>query len=79
MNSTVELRDEIALRGAPEVAGQLTGALDCYYTTSSEALGEIREVLMKTRPTWQNLLSTQYRLLGEHTISETTRLLGMEG
>jgi hypothetical protein len=77
ISATVELRDEIALSGAPDVAQQLTDVLDCFYTTSSEALGEIRKVLTITKPMWENLISARYRLLGEHAISEATRLLGM--
>ena len=36
MNAVAEMRDELALRGAPKAARGLSAALDCFYTTSSE-------------------------------------------
>lgn len=77
MNAVAELRDELALRGAPEAAGELTAALECFYTTSSEALGELRAALEATRNVWDEHLSGHYGQLGDHVVSEVTRLLGM--
>ena len=77
MNATAELRDELALRGARESAQRLTEALECFYTTASEALGEIREALESTRASWGEHLSSRYQALGDHAITEATRLLRM--
>jgi len=77
MSAVAELRDELALRGASEAASELTAALDCFYTTASEALGELRDALEKTRHAWQDHLSDYYTHLGEHIVTEATRLLAM--
>ena len=77
MNAIGELRDELGLRGASEAASDLSAALDCFYTTSSEALGELRAALEATRHVWDEHLSARYKQLGEHTLREATRLLGM--
>ena len=77
MRAVAEIRDELALQGAPEAADELTAALDCFYTTSSEALGELRAALEATRQAWDEHLSGRYTQLADHAASEATRLLGM--
>ncbi len=77
MNAISELRDELALRGDLDAANDLTAALECFYTTASEALGELRTALQATRHAWNTQLSLRYRQLGDHATRKATRLLEM--
>jgi len=76
VNAVAEVRDELALRGHEMEAQELTSALERFYTTASEALGEIREALRETREAWETL-SSNYQRLAEHAMKEATRLLRM--
>jgi len=75
-NAVAEVRDELGLKDHGTEAQELTSALERFYTTASEALGEIREALRETRGAWQTL-SPKYQRVAEHSIEEATRLLRM--
>lgn len=76
LSAVGEVRDELGLRSHDAEAQELTSTIECFYTTASEALGEIRRALQETRRAWETL-SPRYRRLAEHVMKESTRLLRM--
>lgn len=76
VNAVGEVRDELGLRGYETQSRELTSTIECFYTTASEALGEIRQALEKTRSAW-GTLPPRYQRLAEHVMEEATRLLRM--
>ncbi len=78
MGAIVKLRDALHNSGRVEAANALTKALKTYYTTATEALGELRNTLHITESIWSKDLSQGYKALGEHTLKEIARLINLQ-
>ncbi len=61
-----KISDELSKCGQVEAAREITGTIESFWTTSSEALGETRLALLKIRPTVERYTeSATLKLLDE--------------
>ncbi len=77
MSAVAKLRDELNASGEPEASDELAAALQAFYTTTTEALGELHDALKKTEAVWSRSLSDGCRALGQHTLKEALRLMNL--
>jgi hypothetical protein len=78
MGAVVKLRDALHSSGHIEAANALNRSLNTYYTTATEALGELRNTLHTTKSVWSMDLSQGYKALGEHTLKEIARMINLQ-
>lgn len=73
----VQLRDALLQKQQEEAAAELTATLECFWTTGSEALGEMRESLQRVRSAVSEALSARELALLDEAIEGATSLLNL--
>jgi signal transduction histidine kinase len=68
------LRDRLSENGEKEAAEAINETLTTFWTTASEALGEIKDTLLQVRPTVEKVLGLESTGLLDEVVSGATKL-----
>jgi hypothetical protein len=64
--------------GRADAAEILSEATKNFYTTATEALGEIRAALRRTEQIWTGALSLEDQALSRQAVDAATKLMGLD-
>ncbi len=71
-----QLRDRLMAQGESRAAKELDDTITCFWTTSSEALGEIKVTLLQVRSTVERTLDKESLALLDSAVNGAARLWG---